>query len=163
MGVEIGVGRGSIRGIHMVMTDHIGGTGRGTGRGTGHGIGRETGVRIDESGLGATRGGEVMISCRDGRGNGAIRLIHVDGDTTLATEITITDHEMSFANVHKPCVPATGGDHMGPQAQSNRSKRCTTVRFDGLNSDLMAYTLIRRPAKGTHQGTSEQKSREGKD
>ena len=62
VGVEIGVGRGGIRGIHMVMTDHIGGTGRGTG----HGIGRETGVRIDESGLGATRGGEVMISCRDG-------------------------------------------------------------------------------------------------
>ena len=94
--VEIGVGRGGIGGIRIGMRGVIGGIGLEIGQGVGD--------RIDESGLGATRGGEMMIDRPDGRENGAIRLIYLDGEGSLEIEIMTTDDETKYAVLNESCT-----------------------------------------------------------
>ena len=92
MVVETGVRRGGIGGICMGMKGVIGGIDRRIGLE----IGRGVGDRIDESGLGATRG-EMMIDRPGGRENGAIRPTYLDGEGTLEIEIMTTDDKTNYA------------------------------------------------------------------
>ncbi|KAK3169634.1 hypothetical protein OEA41_009018 [Lepraria neglecta] len=89
---------------HRRNTGVIGGIDRRIGHGIGLEIGQGVGDRIDESGLGATRGGEKMIDHPDGRENGAIRLIFLDGEGTLEIEIMTTDDETKYAVLNESCT-----------------------------------------------------------
>ena len=102
--VEIGVGRGGTGGIRMGMRGVIGGIDRRINHGIGLEIGQGVGDRIDESVLGATRGGEMMIDRPDGRENEAIRLIYLDGEDTLEIEIMTIDDETKYAVLNESCT-----------------------------------------------------------
>lgn len=80
----------------MGMKGVIGGIDRRIGHGIGLEIGRGVGDRIDEGGLGATRG-EMMIDRPGGRENGAIRPTYLDGEGTLEIEIMTTDDKTNYA------------------------------------------------------------------
>ena len=92
-GVRIGVRKGGIGGILMVKRGHIEDIDRGIDLISDRWIGRERGIRIEESGRGATREEETMFGHHAGGGSGVIRQIHLHGGGIREIEANITEGE----------------------------------------------------------------------
>lgn len=99
--VGMGVGRGGIGGILVARSGRIRDIDRGIDRFGGRRIGLERDIRIDESGLVAMRGEEMMIGLYVGPGSEVPPLDYRDGEAIREIDMTTDDEIIERAIVHE--------------------------------------------------------------